>query len=295
MECFQSSLAAGRPNSDTHLEMALLCERRNQLEQAAHHVHARLRLKPADDEGRLVQGRLLRRGGELTAAEKLLRDVAARRSAHWMTRMRACYELATVCDQRAAYDSAWSAMLAAKSIARQHGQEARRHRDAVVPPLARLAQQVSAEHFQRWRSAAHDAPQPTALLTGLPRSGTSLLERILAAHSQIDTADEWDAFPRLIFPALLGHVPLQRADVQWLESLDDMRLAGKRRTYLRFLAAALGRLPNDRGCATQPGLEPRTLVDKNPSLLPLLPVYQRLLPQGKLIIALRDPRDALSA
>jgi hypothetical protein len=119
-------------------------------------------------------------------------------------------------------------------------------------------------------------------LTGLPRSGTTLLERILDAHSQIVTGDEWDAFPRLIFPAMLGFVPLERVGIDYLDHLSEQHLARKRHVYFRFLSAAADR-----------SLTGHVFVDKNPSLLPLIPVYRRLLPHSRLIIVLRDPRDVL--
>jgi hypothetical protein len=283
IECFERALATGTPNADAHLEMALLLERCNQVDRATEHIAARLTLKPGDDEARTVRGRLLRRAGNLTASERLLQAVAEKRSAHWLTRMRAYAELAAVHDQAASYDDAWDAMMAAKSMARHPAGAARRHRDQMMEPLSTLLRDVTPAHFDRWRRAAVDhASQSVALLTGLPRSGTTLLERILAAHSQITTADEWDAFPRLIFPTMLGSVPLHRASIQWLDQLAEAKLARQRRVYLRCLRAALART-----------FEGQTLVDKNPSLLPLLPVYRRLFPDGKLIIVLRDPRDVL--
>jgi hypothetical protein len=283
IECFQRAVKTGRPSADTHLELALLYERSNQLELATEQIAARLRLKPDDDEGRVVRGRLLRRAGDLAAAEATLRRVATKRSANWMTRMRACAELATAYDRSAAYDQAWKALMAAKSIGRQHAHAARRHRDQIMRPLLAMADDVTAAHFTRWKGHSVEGTSASvALLTGLPRSGTTLLERILAAHSAVITADEWDAFPRWILPTLLGPVPLERADMPWLDHLSQSQLARKRRIYLRYLAAAVGT-----------SLNGRTLIDKNPSLLPLVPIYRRLFPEGKLIVVMRDPRDVL--
>ena len=138
-------------------------------------------------------------------------------------------------------------------------------------------------HFDQWRDAAAHSPiQSVALLTGLPRSGTTLLAGISNAHSQVVTGDEWDAFPRLIFPTMLGPTSLEQADITWLDALSESHLARKRNAYFRFLSAALNE-----------SLSGKTLIDKNPSLLPLVPVYKRLLPLSHVIIALRDPRDVL--
>jgi hypothetical protein len=116
----------------------------------------------------------------------------------------------------------------------------------------------------------------------MPRSGTTLLQQILAAHPGIVSGDEWDVFPRLVLPLMLGPVPLQSLDINKLDQLSERHLARKRHMYFRFFSAAL----------TEP-MDGRMLIDKNPSLLPVLPAYQRLLPNSKLIIALRDPGDVL--
>jgi hypothetical protein len=146
-----------------------------------------------------------------------------------------------------------------------------------------LAQQVAAAHFSRWREHCSDERRPpVTLLTGLPRSGTTLLERILDAHSQVVSCDELDAFPRLILPLMLAGRPPEQFTVEVLDSLPADRLRRQRFLYCRLLRAALGHPVGGR-----------MLIDKNPSLLPLLAVYRRLIPDCRLIIALRDPRDAL--
>jgi hypothetical protein len=174
-------------------------------------------------------------------------------------------------------------MLAAKSLALPHAASARSHRNRIVEPFWALARSMTSEHLDRWqRNALEPKSQPVGLLTGLPRSGTTLLERMLAAHPQIVTGDEWDAFPRLIVPSMLGPLPLERLNIDTLDRLPELHLARKRNVYFRFLSAALG----------QP-LSGRWFVDKNPSLLPLIPMYKRLIPSSHLIVALRDPRDVL--
>ena len=118
LECFEAALRAGKSNPDLHLELALLYERFNKLDRAVDHIQRRLRLLPRDSEGRVVQGRLLRRTEHNTASETVLREVAQQGHVFWMTRMRALSELATLYDQQGAYGQAWQAMLAAKTIGR---------------------------------------------------------------------------------------------------------------------------------------------------------------------------------
>ncbi len=268
---------------DAHLELALLYERQGRWADARSQIDARLQRMPSDGETRLVHARLIAREGERAQAERTLRGLTCQKSLFWLTRMRAFVELSSVLEKQAAYDDAWQAMSGAKQIAREHAEPARRHRQQVVPPLYRLAQSCSREHFQRWKQASRQRDDERAtLLTGLPRSGTTLLERILDAHDEIESVDECDLFPRLIMPMLLGGQTLESLTFEQLDQMPEELLVRRRRFYTRRLRASLGS-----------GRPQTLLIDKNPSLLPLLPFFKRAMPFSKIVVAMRDPLDLL--
>lgn len=282
-ECFQQALAAGSKDSDAQLELAILHERSNQLTRSWEHIIEFLRQRPGDNVGLLLKGKLLRRLGEPVKAETVLRNLAARDRAHWQTRMRANCELAALYESQTAYTDAWRVMLKSKAIALAYAASARRHRDRIIGPLTSMAQDLKSDDLKRWQITAigPDSP-PVALLTGMPRSGTTLLQAILDVHPSIVSGDEWDAFPRLILPLMVGRTPLQQLGIENISRLPEQPLARKRHRYFRSFEAALG----------EP-IAGRQLIDKNPSLLPLLPVYQRLLPNSRQIFMMRDPGDVL--
>ena len=174
-------------------------------------------------------------------------------------------------------------MLRSKQLASRGADTARAHRDRLAPALWRLAQEVTPAHFARWRAAAEHAEAPrVALLTGLPRSGTTLLERALNAHPALVGCDEYNVFPRFVYPAILGGCSPESIDVAHLDLLSEARLPEQQRRYGHCLASAVS--------ATS---DSQVLLDKNPSLLPLLIPYLRLSPHARVIVALRDPRDVL--
>lgn len=282
--CFESALLGRLPTSDSHLELGLLFERRNQLEPALQHADTRLRSQPHDAEGAFLKARVQRRQGAWELAQQGLQAIVDQRTAHWMTRARAYAELAQLHDARGDYAAAWEAMLAGKQLTKPHAQEAQAHRERTVPPLMQLAREVTASHFARWREAAVQSPGDVslALLTGLPRSGTTLLERMLDAHSRIVAGDEFDAFPRILFPLMLGEHTPRDLSPALLDQFNEAALAKQREYYAEAVSAGVGR-PSDG----------RLLLDKNPSLLPLLTPYLRLAPRGRVIVMLRDPRDVL--
>jgi tetratricopeptide (TPR) repeat protein len=57
--------------------------------------------------------------------------------------------------------------------------------DRMSEELARQREYCTPDLFERHAGAGHDAPDPIFIL-GLPRAGSTLLEQILASHSQID-------------------------------------------------------------------------------------------------------------
>jgi hypothetical protein len=146
-----------------------------------------------------------------------------------------------------------------------------------------LSDTLTAADFRRWAEAGRDLPPArTAVLAGFPRSGTTLLEQVLDAHSGLVSSDEREAFARDIFPALwLGPgspVPTRAA----LDAVPQAKVQALRGRYLTYMEAALGEPIGDR-----------IHLDKNPPLTLVLPGFLRLFPETRSIIALRDPRDVV--
>jgi hypothetical protein len=155
--------------------------------------------------------------------------------------------------------------------------------DAVMGHLVALVDGLTPAHFKRW----NDEPrQPSAgrlaVLTGFPRSGTTLLEQVLDSHHSLVSSDEREAFARDVFPAmwLSPQTPLPTADV--LDRVPAERLAGLRHRYLAYMESAL----NAR-------IGERLHLDKNPTLTVVLPGFLRLFPEARVLLALRDPRDVV--
>src|SRR6185503_8261869 len=107
-----------------------------------------------------------------------------------------------------------------------------------------------------------------AFLGGHPRSGTTLLEQILDAHPAVSALDEPTAFIEVLEPAF--HKTRDHSSA---------RLNVLRRLYIEDVTKELGARA-----------EGKILVDKNPSPTARLPVWLRVFPELRVLIALRDPR-----
>ena len=113
-------------------------------------------------------------------------------------------------------------------------------------------------------------------LVGFPRSGTTLVERLLDAHPDIATTPELP-----IVSAMVKTLDDQTDGYPGaLDSLDEDALRQLRQRYWDYL--------RDR----RPGLaDGRQVIDKLPLNLIHLGLIFRAFPDARVLVALRDPRD----
>lgn len=131
---------------------------------------------------------------------------------------------------------------------------------------------VTPEWAGSWREAKVDDRPSPAFLVGFPRSGTTLLDTILMAHSTTEVLEEEPALVHAA-QALGGLETLPTA------SADDVKKA--RDAYFE----TAGRLT-----PLAPG---KLLVDKNPLSMNYVPIIRRLFPDARIILALRHPCDVV--
>jgi tetratricopeptide (TPR) repeat protein len=283
IECFQRVIGARQSPADAYLELAVLYERRGRLSEADAVVRECLARWPDSLEMRLIDARLRRRSGNASAAETILRDVTQDPKAHWMLTAQAWSELGQLRDEQADYGQAMAAALKGKQILGRRANAIAHQSQRESESLGTLASELTAEHLRSWQEAGQDlSSERVALLTGPPRSGTTLLEKVLDSHSQIVSSDEREAFPKYIFPAMLRATAAEPIGPEALDRVTLSDLLEQRKRYLRYLTAALG----------EP-IDGRLHVDKNPSIIMLIPGMLRLFPECKLLVAVRDPRDVV--
>ncbi len=127
----------------------------------------------------------------------------------------------------------------------------------------RLRHLISKEFISAQHGATSDKP---IFIVGMPRSGTSLLEQILAAHTQVFGAGE-----------LPFWTESARQSLSLLEAGADPRLSGQVSRYLDIIAAA-------SGGATR-------VVDKMPGNFRWLGLIHAALPNARIIHLRRNPVD----
>lgn len=120
------------------------------------------------------------------------------------------------------------------------------------------------------------ADSPPVFLVGFPRSGTTLLRRLLGAHTQVLDLEEkplfqatWDEFEHPHAAAVLSQ-------------LDRSALRAQQRRYFET-ARRFGVRASFRG----------VLLDKFPLMITALDLVHRVFPNARIIVALRHPADVI--
>ncbi len=151
--------------------------------------------------------------------------------------------------------------------------------EAQAEAFARIERGFSAAFL----SAAKDWGEPSEMpifVLGMPRSGTTLVERILGAHPEVQAAGELPYVLQLVqdWPDLIGGERCYPSDVSKLGPED---------------CAALGRRCLDKLRARAP--DAARVVDKNPFNFEHLGLISLILPRARIVHCLRDATDVCAS
>lgn len=266
---------ARRPNDPELLVMlGEIHDRANRLHEAEHCASEALRLAPGSVKATRLMAHVERRHGHLDRARSRLADHLTRFPGEQDWRLR--YELAAVLDRLGAYDAAMRELFKAKAQLEPQSRKYIAVARAVHERQQAVADLLTAADWTVTRSARPGI----ILLCGHPRSGTTLLERILGAHPDLVTTDETGVLTREFIEPVLRHPASAQSAVEELRSFSSEQWAAGRQAYREFTEAHLG--------------EPvggRLLVEKDPSLTPDLPLPLQMFPDARVLYPLRDPRD----
>ena len=210
---------------------------------------------------------------ELAAAERVM----ARRDIPESRRAVLLYGIAQVTDARGEYErtaalaSEANAIYSASALRSNRGYSTKEHHDYVSQIIAAY----SPDHFERVQDWGNSSVRPIFVL-GLPRSGTSLIEQILASHPKVHGAGELNLMRdnyRSI-PALVGK---SAPGVECIGQLnrDHVHILAKR--YLERLLVI--------------DSETEHVVDKMPDNYLMIGLIAMLFPNASIIHIRRDVRD----
>ncbi len=130
--------------------------------------------------------------------------------------------------------------------------------------------------FSNWKVDSETSYPAPVFLLGFPRSGTTLLDQMLASHSKITTLEEKETLYDIY-----SEYPITKNNLQRLATMSPQQLEKYRTDYWQKVA----QYSDFEGGGI--------LVDKLPLNSIMLIYIYRLFPNAKIIFAVRDPRDVV--
>jgi len=218
--------------------------------------------------------------GERNAAEERIRTVLGNERIDALERASATKLLGDILDRQDRIDDAFATYAAANE----------QFRDFFGPRLAARNIEPTPVFAERIAAYVRDLPQmPTGqssnprqeaaglvFLLGFPRSGTTLLGQILAAHPDVVTLEE--KLPIIDADRDFLRTP---GGLERLQRTSEGDLEPYRRSYWKYV----------HGFGVH--VRDKVIVDKLPMHTFRLPLIARLFPTAKILFALRDPRDVV--
>ena len=262
--------AAGFDNPDFRYFRSIQLQFNGRLEEARQELEACLRMGPTFGRASLTLARLRKQTPEsnhLDFIRTQLRRVTPGTEDHAAFEFAQYKELEDLGD----YDHAWDALQRANAVMFK--------RQSYDPAAKRREVDALIAHCDKGFLASavgeHDGPTPIFII-GLPRSGTTLLDRILGNHSQVTSAGELGDFAQQL-QWVADHPARQLLDDTLLQRLPGLDFAELGRRYLAQTQwRAAGRA---------------FYVDKLPPNHALAGLIARALPQAPILHLVRDPMD----
>ncbi len=281
IEAYRRSLQL---NPDQHLayrNLGLLYEQVHRLDEARDCARQALLRSPQDIESSLLLAKLEARNKDYTAArERLAPLLDARLSPFHQGAIN--LEMARILDHLGDPQAAFRHLFAGKQAFKAlHGisdTQLQRYRDNID-----RYRQVFSRHPATVppRQQAEEPALKVVFLVGFPRSGTTLTEQILEAHPDIVASHELPVLSDLTqnIGAVIGRHFRYPDDVDSLSRKEILQLTN---SYRQAMEAAL---------ESRPG-KGQLLLDKLPLNSIHLGLIARLFPDARILLVLRDPRDA---
>jgi tetratricopeptide (TPR) repeat protein len=309
VDCYRRALELAPNHVPAHLSLAAALRLKRRTAEAEQSCRAALALDPVNVEALSFLGELLADQGRFAAAEALFEraleinpdypfaycGIAMHRKmsptdTQWLEgalallrlrlplrqEMSVRYALGKYFDDVGRYAEAFDQYLKANELSRR--QDAPYDRAKLRQRVDAVIARCDAAFMQQPLRGASGSLLPV-FIVGMPRSGTSLVEQILASHRAVIGAGElkfWDAAFRDVLRADAERADADRVDAERADA-DRVDAAGMAQAYL-------GRLP-PRGAGVE------RVVDKMPANFLYVGLIHAIFPKARIIHMRRDPID----
>ena len=279
---FNRALALNPRHADALAGLSGLAARRREWDAARRYAEQAAALDPNQTDALMNLARIEIGVSDFVAAEKLLREIIDRPALKPIARANARIMLGDALDGSKRYREAFDAYAQGKSELREYhaGTFGRPDSGSALDAVSEILTEFQESPAEGWSKAPPSAARPVyrghAFLMGFPRSGTTLLEQVLATHPDVVTLAE-----RPILLDAEAEFLTRDGGVKQLSAIPSEALEPFRKAYWRR--------------AAEYGIDPtgKVFIDKHPLNTIRLPLINKVFPDGKIIFALRDPRDVV--
>ncbi|WP_341403104.1 tetratricopeptide repeat-containing sulfotransferase family protein [Luteolibacter soli] len=256
------------------LGLAECLERAGKIDESAEALDAALGRFGPLPELRIFRAKHLRRLGETEEALALLDTVIADGRLVGRPASSVHYERAACLEKLGRFPEVFPALRQAKQPLIAAHQEMVAQSTRALHRLRDEVSKLTRDQVRGWREKP--AGRPLCLMTGFPRSGTTLLEVILDSHEGVMTSSEAPIFSDFVLTP-----ECDEQDGSFPALFDGPKAKALAARYWNYQEGNLG----------EPG--GRLLVDKNPALTPILHYFMNVFGGSRLLFCLREPRDVM--
>jgi tetratricopeptide (TPR) repeat protein len=193
-----------------------------------------------------------------------------------------CFALGKALEDRRDYARSWQYYERGNALKRAES----RYRPEIIETNTRRQIEVCTAEFFAARAGAGAPDRDPIFIVGLPRSGSTLIEQILASHSQVEGTRELPELQHIVLE-LQGRDP-DPNDPRYPGVLQNLALEDFRRLGERYLNDTRA---HREGASNTPAIQsPRPFfIDKMPNNFRHLGLLRLMLPNAKIIDARREP------
>lgn len=275
---YQQALSLAPDNAGIHFNLASVQRYLGKLADAEEHLEKAIALNPTDAEAHLLLSSLDKQTAASNHIERLQRTLQQHAdNLPLLARSQLHYALAKELEDTQQYPASFDALRQGATLKRQNMQY---QPENDIATLHKLGEVFNRDWLQQ-PPCGEPSEEPIFIL-GLPRTGSTLVERILSAHSDVHSAGELNNFSLVMMAqckAANPTPPASKLDLVERTAQLDMQQLG--RAYIDSTRPDTGHTKH--------------FIDKLPLNSLNLGLISQALPKAKLIYVKRHPMDTCYA